>query len=96
MIRYDTAISSFEIVLGIGALALSVYAIFGVGTDPHGIAAFTGLMLAVFGCVAIVCGVLARKTRRASWWITHCIFATAFVFIWIELFTSHTGWWVDL
>ena len=84
-------LSYFEIGLGLISILTALYLILGIETDPHGIAKFTGFELLAFGIIAIICGKLLHKSNSIRIF-SQCAFIAISVLVYIELFTSYSGW----
>jgi len=80
--------SGIEITLGVLCIFLAVYLWQTPGADPHGFIVLGCMVIAAFGLIALICGLLVRRGRIAVI-VSQLAFLIACAFTYVELFTSN-------
>jgi len=92
MILISSLISKFQILIGILFIALACLILLRIEEDPHGLAFFSSMQLGFYGVVTLTCGLALLKSKKFGL-ISQVVFFATSVFMYVEFFTSYTGWW---
>lgn len=93
MIPNSVFLSKIEIASGMALIAAACVFFPQLEEDPHGLIFFSIFELGAYGIVTLICGLTLLKLKSLGL-ASQCIFIAASVFMYVEFFTSYSGWWL--
>ncbi len=93
--NFNKVLANIEILSGCLLFTFSLWLFFLPLEDPHGSANFVAFELGLFSIIVVCCGFTFKMSKYLKI-PSQCIFLLATLFIYIDLCTSYTGWYIDL